>query len=200
MKPRVADIAAGLAGAIGGAAIHLLVRPFPAPGLGDRLDGFEVLAWALSLLAFSGFGCCTVLLSVRDIREQRLPNPLLLWANLWVILLLNASSLFARDFTGLLLAWIGAVVFGLVALFGWLRWRYRFGAGDVKLMPVAAFAAVWGSSGREYLTGLIVFPLVMFGGLLLFGIATLVLKQERLAAGPVILGASWLTSVFMLAR
>lgn len=192
-----ADLLAAAVGAVLGFAIHQLIKPFPEPGLGGLLDGTAVYAWVLSLLALCGFGAFSVLLSLIDIRSFTLPNGLVLWANLWVILLLNTSSLFARDWNGLLLAWIGAVVSGLLAFFGWLRWGSYLGAGDVKLMPVAAFAAVWGSSGHEYLTGLIVFPALLLGGLLVFGIAGLILQRERIPAGPIILGASWLTIVVL---
>lgn len=158
---------------------------------------WSLLAWSLSFAAHALLGAFTVVLVWTDLREQTLPNRLIAWATFTVIPLLCASGLVSRDWSGLLLAWSGAIVFGLAAFLGWLRWRTRFGAGDVKLMPVAAFAAVWGPSGHERISALLVFPLFVCGGMLVFGLAALMLKRERFAAGPVILGASWLTMIVL---
>ena len=190
----------GAAGALAGAGLVALVRG--ADTAWESAAGgaaWESTAWWLALAGYGGFGCCSVLLARADLAERRLPNTVIALGTAWTLGCLVAATVAgagappcAAPCAALLAPVLAAVGCFGVALLAWLVSPGWLGAGDVKLVPLAAFAGVWGarSGGGEGAARFAAFALV---GLAVAGCVALARRDREAPAGPFLLAASWTT-------
>lgn len=201
---RTADGWLGAAGALAGAGLFALVRGADTAWESAAWGAaWESAAWWFALAGYGGFGCCSVLLARADLAERRLPNTVIALGTAWTLSCLVAATvagavasplaaLPASALAALLAPVLAAVGCFGVALLAWLVWPGWLGAGDVKLVPLAAFAGVWGarSGGGEAAARFAAFALV---GLALAGCVALARRDREAPAGPFLLAASWAT-------
>lgn len=178
-----------LLGAAGGLLLSpvLAVLKFGAPPwLHTPLAGIVAMAVALAI-----YGGCTVWLCLTDVRERRLPNPVVALATLGLVLPLAAVSLVWGSASRL--GWSLAATAALtgITLFAWWCAPNAVGGGDVKLMPAAAFLAAW----AHPVAGPVAFTLLVCGALALTGVVALMRRRSSVPLGPILLGASWAAAV-----
>lgn len=146
---------------------------------------------ALTIAAFAVFAVFSGWLTVIDLREHRLPNPLLAWGTASVVALLCGAAWSATDGAGwaiLRRSLIAAGCYGLVFLLLWFITPAALGAGDVKLSPLIGLVAGWVSIEVAVLW----VPLAIAMGAGLAGAVTHARKRKRFAFGPVLIAACWL--------
>lgn len=146
---------------------------------------------ALTIAAFAVFAVLSGWLTVIDLREHRLPNPLLAWGTASVVALLCGAAWSAADeacWAILRRSLISAGCYGLVCVLLWFITPAALGAGDVKLSPLVGFVAGWVSIEVAVLW----VPLAIAMGAGLAGAVTLARKRKRFAFGPVLIAACWL--------
>ncbi|WP_170219633.1 prepilin peptidase [Leucobacter komagatae] len=185
---RASEAALGALGAVaGGAAFALLV---PAAGV-ERL----------AVVGYAGYGGWGALLIRADLRDRILPNRLLAGITLWTVGWLTLVRALAGEWRAALWPILIAALAFAAAFSLWIAARRPaarpvarpgIGGGDVKLLPVAAFAAVWpfASDGvAEAAAWLLAALAVAFA---VAGVVAFATGRREIAAGPAILGASWL--------
>lgn len=199
------DLIAGCVGVAAGGALFALLVPVPAPvpvpaapggawPAGEGLPGpAAALAWSLALAGYAGFGGFSLVLARVDLRTRTLPNRLVAFATLWVLALLSLASVVGGDGWAALGPLAAAGVMLALMLVLWLSPRGAVGGGDLKLMPVAAYAAVWGMRRAGWVSGLCLFAGFIAAGVVVAGIVALIRHRREFAAGPLILTSSWLT-------
>lgn len=151
----------------------------------------EMLGWICAAIGFAGFAGISVVLWRADVRSRRLPNRWLIAAALWLTAWLGAASLSLGDPRRLAAGLIAALGYFLVALALWLRQPHSFGAGDVKLMPICAFAVGW----IDTPAALIVFPIAIALGMLSGVVIGLRRPGRELPFGPPLIAATWVTTL-----
>lgn len=150
-----------------------------------------VLSLAAVMAAFALFGACTVWLGWTDVRERRLPNPVLAFATVGLLVPLALVSLVWGSHTRL--GWSIAATAALtgVTLLAWWCVPGTVGGGDVKLIPAAVFLAAW----VHPVAGPVVFVLLVCGALAISGTIALARRRASVPLGPILLGASWVAAV-----
>lgn len=197
------DLIAGGFGAIAGGAAYAVLLPFPSGDggawvRGEQLPGWgAVFAWVLALVAYLGFGFFSAVLARVDHRTHTLPNGLLVWATLWTLPLLTLAGQLRGDGVAGVGAWLVTGVITLLCVLMWLRASGAIGAGDVKLIPLAAYAAAWGLAGPAAVNVSFVFLGLLLAGVLVLGVSALIRGTGEVAVGPIVLGASWATFMVM---
>lgn len=161
--------------------------------VGGGLPGpAAAFAWPLALAGYSGFGCFSLVLARVDLRTHTLPNRIVAFATLWVLALLSLASVVGGDGWAALGPWAAAGAMLGLMLVVWLSPRGAVGGGDLKLMPIAAYAAVWGMRRVGWVSGLCLFAGFIAVGVVAAGIIALIRHRPEFAAGPLILTSSWL--------
>lgn len=198
---KLEDLIAGALGAIGGAVLFAFLFPFPAADGGSWVRGealpgsADIFGWLLAVVAYAGFGFFSLVLAAVDVRTHTLPNGLIAWATLWTVPLLLVAGHFRGDGISALAALLSAGVATVFVFLLWFRMRGVVGGGDLKLIPVAAYAAVWGVAESVWVAGFLVFVLFLLAGVVVLVLVALILGRDKVAAGPLILAVSWITFV-----
>nr|WP_237464762.1 prepilin peptidase [Leucobacter luti] len=183
---------------IGGAAAGALLAAATGLGGADTPGGpgaprcaLTALAQVAGLAAFASYGGWTVWLSLTDLRDRRLPNPVVGWASVTVAAPLAGSLVLPGEPRRLLMALAAAAA--ALCLFAAL-WVWRpgaLGAGDVKLVPLSVFVPAAAGAGPWLLAfacGLAASALV--------GVAVAHARRDSdIGFGPPLLFASWVGAV-----
>lgn len=203
------DLFWGVVGAIVGGVVFSLAVAFPFSGGGSWRHGsaasvtYAVLSWALALTAYAVLGFFSFTLASVDVRLRRLPNGLVAWATCSTVSLLAVAGFLRSGWPGLVAPAVAAFLVSAVFFAIWARAnrgdhamkgggpRGGFGGGDVKVTPVAAFAAMWPHAADQWLTGLFVFLLALSACFALALIVTIVGMRREIPASPVVFLASW---------
>ncbi|SJN08528.1 hypothetical protein FM113_03100 [Leucobacter sp. 7(1)] len=180
-------IAAGASTAgIGGGAV-LCQAATPSPVGGPAAHALAQLGIILAALATLLLGGWSVWLARLDLREHRLPNPVLVWATLSVIAV-GVAALLALGAGSRLLAALGTTLIVLgAALTAWVARPAAFGAGDLKLVPVTVFP-VAAIDPLLVATG---YAGTLLLGVMLAGVVAHRRGRAEFAAGPILLLACW---------
>lgn len=153
-------------------------------------------AFVLWVSALGAAGAWNVVLSILDVREHRLPNPVLGAAALSVVPPVFAAWAWSGELRhAFFLAGVavGAALLGVSvwAAFSAGEARHRpppIGAGDVKLLPIAVIIA-GASSVRDAVE---LFPFALAGCIAVAACASVLRRRAQVPIGPAILTASWL--------
>lgn len=191
--------AAGAAASAAGAC----VGTGAGAALAARTSAEPTWWWCLIIaLAFGTFGWCTVALWRSDLRTRRLPNGVVLLAAGAMFGLLSIGSGLSGRAQLLLVPGTAALCSAVLGVGVWWLAKGAVGAGDIKLLPIAVFAALWAvevaSGGLPAFGGALVFSLVLAGSTFLSGIFARFRGQLSFPAGPIILVATWITVLLAL--
>lgn len=148
--------------------------------------GIAVVAAGLAI-----FGACTVWLTHTDVRERRLPNPVVVLATIGLMAPLALASLSWGSATRLGWSLAAAAVLMGVTFIAWWCAPGAIGGGDVKLTPSAAFLAAW----VHPVAGPLLFTLLVCGAVVITGAVALARRRASLPFGPILLGAGWIAAV-----
>lgn len=167
-----------------------------------------IVASALASVALCLFACVSVVLTVIDVRERRLPNRIVVPSSIGIIVLLSAAigvaalagdpawELAGRGRASLTTTLGGAVVLGVAYLVLAMLSRGALGGGDVKLAPliggVLGYFGGWGT--------IIVGTLAAFALAGMLAVGLLALRHRRHQAptipfGPCMFAGAWLALV-----
>lgn len=154
------------------------------------LDAKQIVATALSLVAFLYLAAISIALALIDIDTHRLPNRIVLPAYPVAGVLLGASALLAGEPARLGTALAGgAILFGLYFVMA-LVYPGGMGFGDVKLAGVLGLYLGWLGWGSLVVGGFVAF---LLGGL--FALVLLVLgranRKSNIPFGPWMLLGAW---------
>ncbi|KAM9864008.1 prepilin peptidase [Leucobacter sp. BZR 635] len=191
----------------------------PACAPGEQLG----LAWLFALCGHASFGAFSLILARVDLRTQTLPNRLVSWATIVTVPLLAVAGILRGEraqpgevpattalptdapwamATALQAAQsaaspagpiTAALVLSAAAAIVWALPGRTLGGGDVKLMPLAVYAAVCALGDAAWPAGAVVFAGAFLFGVCAHGLLTIARKQRAFAAGPLILASSWVT-------
>lgn len=131
---------------------------------------------AAELVAFGVMGGLAAILTVVDLAEHRLPNPLVGGLAVDLAVLLTASAVMTGEWADLRRAVLGLLVCGALYLTMGLTAPGSFGAGDVKLGMVLGLFLGWFSLGTV-LAG--IFAAAVIGGVVALG--ALALRRASLS-------------------
>ncbi len=171
-------------------------------GFGGLLCGGALVAVAIAAAAAGHLGELPVMVAlaivtpplvVTDVREHRLPNPLVAFAALGLLLAYCLDWLLTGSLDP------GAIIIGMLVGAALLLCSVLggLGMGDVKLGAVLASAA---ALVHPSLAGVLVFLAILFGGLQ--SIIVLVWTRDRrrsIALGPALLAGYWLPVAWLAA-
>ena len=154
------------------------------------MSGPEVLSGAAAGVAFAYFAAISILLSVVDMREHRLPNKVVLPSYAVALTLLITAAVLAADAERLLRATAGMVIMFAFYLGVRLASPASIGGGDVKLAGLLGVYLGWLGWGELVLGAAAAF---LLGGahalvLLLAGRADL---RTRIPFGPAMIAGAW---------
>ena len=185
---RAASAALGALGAVAGGVAFALLVPTAGP---ERL----------AVLGYAGYGGWGSLLIRADLRDRILPNRLLAGITLWTVGWLTLVRALAGEWRAVLWPILTAALAFAAAFLLWIAARRPaarpaarpgFGGGDVKLLPVAAFAAVWPFASGDVAAAATWLLAALAVAFAVAGLAALATGRREIAAGPAILVASWL--------
>ncbi|WP_167050532.1 A24 family peptidase [Salinibacterium sp. ZJ77] len=171
------------------AVLFALVAVWRVSSLLDA-SAAEMLQGVLELAALLVLAGCSVALSAIDLDVHRLPNPVVLFLAVSLLVLLGAAAIFSGDLGALLRAvTAGAAAFALLFIVAFIK-PDGMGFGDVKL--AGALGIVLGYFGWSAVV------VGFFAAFMLGGVAGIILLALRKAArgtgipfGPWLIAGAW---------
>lgn len=169
--------------------------------------GFTGGTLSLGVLGYASYGAGLALIVRADLRERRIPNAVLAWTTVCTWVPLALLAVLARAGGALLVITVTCLAVGSVATAAWLRWPRAVGAGDVKLIPVTLFAALWPHAlysntlwtlSLSVLASLACYALVCAVGLGVGAVRARLRGAREFAAAPIHTAASLITMVLAL--
>lgn len=154
------------------------------------MSSAEVISWAAAAVAFAYLAVISILLSVVDIREHRLPNRLVLPSYAVASTLLITAAVLAADPERLLRAAAGMAILFAFYLGVRLASPSSIGGGDVKLAGLLGLYLGWLGWGELVLGAAAAF---LIGGVhaAILLLARRANRRTRIPFGPAMIAGSW---------